>query len=268
MMSVNGGGDYFKEWYSENADSLNEKRRQRYAEDPEYRKKIQESNARNRKVRRKISRAERRAEEKAKLVNVDKRPWRAVTAIVEVDGERVEAQVFTIGALAKALGCSVQVIRLWESKGVIPETPLRGSGGDRLYTPEFINMVREVLTSKGRLGRVSRTLPRGSKRKVIYAHNGGVVEVVMFRVGALADAIGRTAATIDQLEQRGVFPKTPFRASSTRYRLYTAEMIKVANKVFDSKRDPIRGDVWMEIRSEVEDGWEKLGVFGAQLVEK
>jgi DNA-binding transcriptional MerR regulator len=265
MAQSGNGGDYFKEWYGENADELNKKRRDRYANDPEYRKKIQDSNARTRKVRRKKRQEEKKAREKAKLTNVDKRPWRSVTATVEVDGEQVEAQVFTIGALAKALGCSVQVIRLWESKGIIPETPLRGSGGDRLYTAEFIEMVAEVLEQKGRLGRLSRSLPKGSKRKV--AFNGEVVEVVMFRVGALADAIGRTAATIDQLEQRGVFPKTPFRASSTRYRLYTAEMIETAKLAFESKRDPIRGEVWEEVRVAVEEGWEKLGVFGARLEE-
>jgi hypothetical protein len=40
-----------------------------------------------------------------------------------VDGERRE--FFYIGALAKAIGYSVQAIRLWEGQGLMPNTPYR-----------------------------------------------------------------------------------------------------------------------------------------------
>lgn len=42
-----------------------------------------------------------------------------------------------IGKLAKAVGCSVDAIRFYEQKGVMPR-PLRSAGGFRLYTDEHV----------------------------------------------------------------------------------------------------------------------------------
>ena len=42
-----------------------------------------------------------------------------------------------IGKLAKAVGCSVDAIRFYEQKGIMPR-PLRSEGGFRLYTDEHV----------------------------------------------------------------------------------------------------------------------------------
>lgn len=49
--------------------------------------------------------------------------WDAMPATYIVDGEKRE--FFYIGALATAIGYSVQAIRLWESQGLMPNTPFR-----------------------------------------------------------------------------------------------------------------------------------------------
>lgn len=42
-----------------------------------------------------------------------------------------------IGKLAKAVGCSVEAIRFYEQKGLMPRPP-RSAGGFRLYTDEYL----------------------------------------------------------------------------------------------------------------------------------
>jgi hypothetical protein len=53
----------------------------------------------------------------------DPSEWDAVSYTKTVNGKAVE--FFTIGALAKALGKSEASIRLWQSKGYLPNTPYR-----------------------------------------------------------------------------------------------------------------------------------------------
>ena len=91
-----------------------------------------------------------------KPVNRDVKPvapdidvWDSHPAKYVVGG--VEQEFFYIGALAKALGYSVQSIRLWESQGLLPNTPYRSprtkkpiaggksTKGKRLWTREQIN---------------------------------------------------------------------------------------------------------------------------------
>jgi hypothetical protein len=60
----------------------------------------------------------------AKETAADDTPvWDDHPAYYVVDGERRE--FFYIGALAKAIGYSVQAIRLWETGGLMPNTPYR-----------------------------------------------------------------------------------------------------------------------------------------------
>ena len=77
----------------------------------------------------------------------------------------------------------------------------------------------------------------------------------------------RTVLTVGQMEQRGHLPETPFRASSTNYRLYTVEMIEVARKAMDARDGVIRGKKWQYFHDEVLAGWTDLGVMGASLVD-
>lgn len=74
--------------------------------------------------------------------------WDTHPAYYVVAGERRE--FFYIGAMAKAIGYSVQAIRLWEGQGLMPNTPYRSprtkapvaggrsDKGKRLWTREQI----------------------------------------------------------------------------------------------------------------------------------
>ena len=138
--------DYFQEWYDDNRDDLNERRRARYAADPEYRKKVQKWNQDARARRRKeAAREDREAKRAVKIKTAG--AWKTVE--VEVDG--VMVRMFTIGALARAIGKGISTIRVWERNGTLPETPYRSKKGDRLYTLEMVESIQKALRQAGKL---------------------------------------------------------------------------------------------------------------------
>ena len=51
---------------------------------------------------------------------------------------------YSIGFLALSVGRSVQRVLVWEKKGIIPPTPFRNYGGERLYTQEMIEHIRKA----------------------------------------------------------------------------------------------------------------------------
>lgn len=258
----------FQKWYAENGAELNKSRRDRYKKDPEYRKRVLDANRASREKRRKERRKKKRAEKEAiKVKAEDKKPYKVVEATVA----GTTARLFTIGALAGSLGCSVQAVRLWEKKGKLPETPLRNSKGDRLYTAEQVEMVHELFKAQGKIepGKLlKKPEVRSFRRKVKLKGRKRPVEMNLFRVGVMADSINRTVVTVDQMEELGRIPKTPFRASKTQYRLYSFGMISVVQKAMAARLGIVRGEKeWKKFHDEVLRGWKKLGVVGAKLVD-
>lgn len=89
-------------------------------------------------------------------------PWRDEMFYIKVIGGQ-EVKMFTVGALASALGVSVQTIRGWSKKGYIPEAPLRlpsnmivggeKTAGRRLYTEELIDAAVKIFQEHGLLGK-------------------------------------------------------------------------------------------------------------------
>jgi hypothetical protein len=81
-------------------------------------------------------------------------PWDERPLYYLVDGEKRE--FFVIGHLAKALGYSVQSIRLWEDKGLLPRSPYRSprtrkpvaggrsNKGKRLWTRDQIEGILRI----------------------------------------------------------------------------------------------------------------------------
>lgn len=72
-----------------------------------------------------------------------------------------ETEMFTVGALAHALGKKIVTIRLWERKGYIPIAPFRlrskqlngeKVNGNRVYTRELIEITIEEFAKRGLLG--------------------------------------------------------------------------------------------------------------------
>lgn len=259
----------FREWYELNGKRLNEKRKQRYHEDTAYRERVLKTNQESRKKQRDTS-DETPSEKRVVRPRSDEKRFKTVDA--EVDG--VRERLFTIGALAQALGCSIQAIRLWERQGYIPATPIRsgkGKNGDRLYTQEMVEEFRRILTAQGRLsgsrGGAASPKLRGLKRYIRLA-DGRVKETQLFLIGALAEAVSRNVVTLEQLETKGFLPRTPFLASSVKRRLYTAEMISAVKAAFEDRGGDIRGeDAWKAFHDDVLERWTALGVVGAALVQ-
>ena len=59
--------------------------------------------------------------------------------LAEINGEQVK--MYYIGTLAKRLNRTTVSIRIWEDKGIIPETWFRDKFGKRLYTSEQIEAI-------------------------------------------------------------------------------------------------------------------------------
>lgn len=262
--------DYFKEWYAENGDELNKSRKRRYADDPTYREKVLEQNREARKRRRQEQLIERKKENSARKVRLD-RSWktRPMTLTLE-GGQQVTVPGFTIGAVAQVLGCSVQAIRLWEKKGVLPATEFRYAGRDRLYTWEQIEVYRRVLVAQDKLN-PNKTRPRPlrmAKRWVKFSNSKTPRVTELYRIGVLARAANRTVVTLEQLEQRGYLPETPFRASELGYRLYTEDMIQAVSSALEARFWEVRGEEeWKKFHDEVHAAWDKEGVIGASILD-
>jgi len=256
--------DYFQEWYDDNRDELNQRRRERYAKDPEYRQKVQQWNREARARRRKESEKEdRKAKRAVKIGTIG--AWKTVE--IEVDG--VKVRMFTIGALARATGKGISTIRVWERNGTLPETPYRSKKGDRLYTLEMVEAIQRALRQAGKLDigvLKEKRRPTYVERAVRFKGKKKPVRMRLYKVGTLAKAVNRTVVALTQMEKRGVLPKTPLAASSLEYRLYTLDMIEVVQKAFDKRGGVIRGQSeWEDFHDEIVDGWTRLGVMSARL---
>jgi len=266
-------GFSYDKWYAENHEEFNKNRRSRYATDPRYRQKVLGWNQQSRNKKRKATEQERREEAKAIKVALPQKRWKRFMAPAP-DGSATE--YFTIGALSEVLHRSIQVIRLWESQGVIATTPHVNQKGDRLYTRAQIQEIHDALLAQGRLGDQGKRRGQGMHpflRTVKFA-DGHAAETALYKVGVLAQAIDRTIVTIEQMEARGALPVTPFRGTIVRhgapqpgYRLYTVEMIRAVRVAFEARNADIRGPTKRAaFYEEVLRAWTDLGVVGATLV--
>lgn len=104
----------------------------------------------SRKIRGSVPQAAREYED---IDRWDDRPFMKV-----LNGQEVE--MFTISALAKAIGKSVQSVRLYETHGYLPKTPYRNPStvvngvsrlGRRLYTRAMVEEVVTALDGRGLL---------------------------------------------------------------------------------------------------------------------
>ena len=246
----------FNVWYEDNKDRWNNARRSRYENDPEYKKRVLAQNRASREKRKEEDGIDSAAAEKAKKAD----PGEAWMEFMDGEG-----QVWlTIGALARALGKSVKTLRLWETKGWIPEATQRTPKGERLYTPEQVLAIREKLLGENRVGQSGlQTKTKSYVKQVLVGEE--VRAVVLFRVSALAQATGRSTSIILQHEAKGRFPVTPLRAKGGQ-RLYTAEMIEYAVAAYrwlDAQPSPKDWDAFYE---KLKKDWSKLRFDGAEVL--
>jgi DNA-binding transcriptional MerR regulator len=265
--------NYYQRWYEQNGNSLNAARREKYASDPEYRSKILKRNRAARKKRREMTVEERRAIERAKHI-APAASWKTVQQEIDLNGRKVVATLFSIGALAKRLDRGISTVRVWERQGLLPETPYRSEKGDRLYTLDMVESIRRALWEAGKLTEADGKLrekkrPDAVVRWVRFA-DGREQYVPLYKFGVLAQAVQRTVVALAQMEKLGRLPETPLRASSLNYRLYTVEMIEIVAQAFRRRGGSIRArDEWEEFHDEIEKEWMKLGVGkNAQVIGK
>lgn len=139
----------FGRWYERNGGKLNEKRKNRYDSDPEYRARQIENARKNR-----ANRASKVKEASAPVYKL-------------IGGEKVV--VYRIGDLAERAGVTPQTIRKYESTGVIPE-PTVGSS-HRYYTANQVNLVCSMVQALAGLPLHSKERAEVMAAKVNEIHN-------------------------------------------------------------------------------------------------
>lgn len=251
----------FKSWYEKSGSALNERRRRKYSSDPSYKERVREVNKKARLKKAKRIAVEKASEKKARKLPVSTPPFR----VIEVGSKQNTESLVTIGALAKALGVSVITIRFWERKGLIPKTPFRTKKGDRLYSPKQIEGIREILEIEGKIGKRRKKRTLGPVPCSVRMSNGSVKEMLLFRSGVLAKALGRSSTSIQVMFLEGILPETPLRSKGG-HRLFSADMILETCKVLDSLGGEITCSNSSEFHRAVEQSWRKLKLLEAELL--
>ena len=112
----------YRRWYDNNRADYNEKRRQRYREDQEYRERQIECSLQTRR-------------------DSDGTP--SSRPVVKLVGG-VEVKVWRIGQLSHKVKRSPQILRQWEKRGWLPRG---GAGGNthRYYTQDQVRLVKRLV---------------------------------------------------------------------------------------------------------------------------
>jgi len=258
----------FADWYAANATEFNEKRRERYVNDPTYRARVRDT---NQKVREK-AKERRKIEHQAEVAAIRvKPPSRSLGAPlqVRVGGQDVTTMVYTLGALARALGCAKVTLYKWEREGVLPETSLRNARGARIYTADQVLDIRKSLEASGKLEEV-RKRKAGIRAIRMYrvATASGEGLHTLHRLGTLAKLVQRSRETLHQWENYDLLPPTPLRSGGkTGHRLYTVEMMMAVKNAIDACGGEIVGDSTRKtFHDTVQSAWRDSAVFDMRVV--
>jgi DNA-binding transcriptional MerR regulator len=226
-----------------------------------------ERNRISREKRKKRLAAEKQKEDRARLVNPNPRPWRSVE-------DESGVKLFTIGAVARALGKSVQAVRLWERQGIISAPESKTQKGDRLYTVEEVEGIAAALKRWGKLqpGRVRMHSRLKGQLCRIQLADGSVQDLSLFRVGVLSKAVDKSIVTLEMMETRKILPATPFRSSTKKgsklpgHRLYTLDQIDAVRQVYEIFGEEVTAEVAPKFLGEVQRRWAEQGVLGAKIL--
>lgn len=129
MTEEKGPSAYNKDYYLANVDKIKESRKNRYATDPEYRRKMKLA-ARASKIRlasEKKAQREDDAQAKRKKMPI-------LTFQVTHQDKTYAIQMVGILFLATSLGRGIKAIRAWEAQGQFPRAVYRSELNERLYT--------------------------------------------------------------------------------------------------------------------------------------
>ena len=220
----------FDSYWRENGDKIQDKRNNRYQNDPEYA-------ARQRKWS-----ADYRAKKKRERALVGRRPLRhnmrrPIQARIEgLDGACDHDIVcLNLGSLARIIGRSKQMILDWEAGGFLPRSPLRDKYGRPLYTLDMVAAINAAVSARKRVFQNDNLLYyevlwRWNRSGVAEMRNGNIVyggvslgvplpnnAGVLLTVNGFARSIGRSIGTIRNWERNKVIPDTPFRYGDQRF---------------------------------------------------
>lgn len=136
--------EYFAQYYEVNRESLSQKRKEKYENDPEYRERAKQA-AKRRRKRLKKEREELRA--KGLLPSSDRRTGPREPVEVLIGDSRMLA--YTITVAAQKVGRSPDTLNYWAKKGLLPQTPVRSPRGERLYTDGMILIIKSAVMKRG-----------------------------------------------------------------------------------------------------------------------
>ncbi len=238
-------GERFQRWWAEQGATYNERRRKRYAEDPEYR-------------------ARARGVAKPPKPQALESEWTSQT----VFAGGVPLTVFSVAALAAATGASHQTLRGWtRQKKISPPDHIAPSGA-KFYTRETIAKIVEEVRAAGLSVRSRRDDSREVKVRL---RTGEVHTLTLHPVSDLAVVLQRRVTTVERWERMGIIPETPFRLTSLRRRYYTTGQIKAAETAYKAvtQDGPLfrEGTEGAEIfKMRLKEAWEPLN--GAEVCDE
>lgn len=121
--------EYQKRYYREKREELREKKRKRYQEDEEYRKKALARSKRQYWLKTRPAVLEERGIPGEELAQIEPSGYVEIEVKNEDDrrfGKTVKVPVYSSSKVAELLGRSAQTIRIWERRGVLPGPRYRG----------------------------------------------------------------------------------------------------------------------------------------------
>lgn len=253
---------YCRKWYAKSKEALNEKRRARYREDPEYRAK---AIARaNKKRPGKKTKKKKRYRRKIKAVDILKKYRKGMFRKVDT------TYLMDIGSMSKMLERDPRTIRRWEAAGLIP-TPFRNSRGQRGYTMEVATSIIYAFQNDPRL----RSGPR-AKSPVVFPvqvldPDGTARVEAMYGIRHLASTLGCSMSGARQLERSGLIPRTPFRDPASSFRYYTGDMLLAVRESM-GRVGVLPGHIGSSsppiLRDAIIDAWVSQGVLGKKILKR
>lgn len=142
---VKDRSEYQREYYSKRKDKLSQDRKDKYNKDPAYRE-VAIAHAREYRRKKRDERERLRAE--GKLPPPRSGGPRKPTEVI-INGQKRMAYTITIAA--QKLDKSKSTINNWTRHGILPATPLRTKGGDRLYTEGMILVIELAISKRVRV---------------------------------------------------------------------------------------------------------------------
>jgi len=255
-------GSKFQKWYRDHGKTLNEKRRERFASDPDYATRVREQ-------RRESDRRAAEAKRQARKLQRPRIPTAYDEAVDSTTGQREKGVFFTISEFAKALGVTPQTVRLWERSEKIERTRYRSTSGYRLYPLEYIEKKAD---ERGTLKSTPvRRLPRGVRQRTrktaseryclgsyrLDFRSGEERDEAFFSVGLLCHVLGISTNWHGTLVRKKRLPDTPFKIKGRR--AYTLGMIEAAASAQNDHSD------WTDLHRATTAAWTDAGYTTATL---